>query len=81
MPYCWYSYGEVHLCASILFNADKQRRPKAKWSMIAKMLDITTCVSDHINQDIFLTFQTGGCLLLHESSAECRAFCTTSIQQ
>ena len=27
-------------------------------------------LSDHIKQDIFLAFQTGGCLLLHESSAE-----------
>ena len=25
---------------------------------------------DHIKQDIFLAFQTGSCLLLHESSAE-----------
>ena len=25
---------------------------------------------DHIKQGIFLAFQTGGCLLLHESSAE-----------
>ena len=32
-------------------------------------------LSDHIIQDIFLAFQTGGCLLLHESSAEsCRSF-------
>ena len=32
-------------------------------------------LSDHIKQDMFLTFQTGGCLLLHESSAEsCRSF-------
>ena len=27
-------------------------------------------LSDHIKQDIFLAFQSGGCLLLHESSAE-----------
>ena len=26
--------------------------------------------NDHIKQDIVLAFQTGGCLLLHESSAE-----------
>ena len=26
--------------------------------------------SDYIKQDIFLAFQTGGCLLLHESSTE-----------
>ena len=30
-------------------------------------------LSNHIKQDIFLAFQTGGCLLLHESSAE--SFC------
>ena len=31
---------------------------------------------DHVKQDIFLAFQTGGCLLLHESSAEssCMSF-------
>ena len=28
----------------------------------------------HIKQDIFLAFQTGGCLLLHEGSAESRSF-------
>ena len=42
-------------------------------------------LSDHIKQYIFLCvffFQTGGCLLLHESSAESSgAFCTTFIQQ
>ena len=27
-------------------------------------------LSDQIKQDLFLAFQTGGCLLLHESSAE-----------
>ena len=27
-------------------------------------------LSDHIKQDIFLAFQTGGCLLLDESIAE-----------
>ena len=27
-------------------------------------------LSEHIKQDIFWAFQTGGCLLLHESSAE-----------
>ena len=33
-------------------------------------------LSDHIKQDIFLAFQTGGCLLLYESSAEssCMSF-------
>ena len=33
-------------------------------------------LSNHIKQDIFLAFHTGGCLLLHESSAEssCRSF-------
>ena len=32
--------------------------------------------SDHIKQDLFWGFQTGGCLLLHESSAEssCMSF-------
>ena len=33
-------------------------------------------LSDHIQQDIFWTFQTGGCLLLHESSEDslCMSF-------
>ena len=31
---------------------------------------VKTVLSNHIKQDIFLAFQTGGCLLLHESSAE-----------
>ena len=33
-------------------------------------------LSDHIKQDIFLAFQIGGCLFVHESSAEssCRSF-------
>ena len=37
---------------------------------------IKPVLSDHIQQDIFLAFQIGGCLLLHESSAEssCMSF-------
>ena len=31
-------------------------------------------LSNHIKQDIFFAFQTGDCLLLHESSAESRSF-------
>ena len=34
-------------------------------------------LSDHIKQDIFLSFHTGGCLLLHERSAKscsCRCY-------
>ena len=33
-------------------------------------------LSDHIQEDIFFTFQTVGCLLLHEGSAEssCMSF-------
>ena len=30
-------------------------------------------LSDHIKQDIFLAFQTDGCLLVHESSSESSA--------
>ena len=38
-------------------------------------LDVVKPVlSNHIKQDIFLAFQTCGCLLLHESSAESRSF-------
>ena len=32
-------------------------------------------LSNHTKQDIFLAFQTGGCLLLHESSAESSQTC------
>ena len=31
-------------------------------------------LSYHIKHDIFLAFQTGGCLMLHESSAESMSF-------
>ena len=31
---------------------------------------VKPALSDHIKQDIFLAFQAGGCILLHESSAE-----------
>ena len=40
---------------------------------------IKLVLSEHIKQDIFLAFQAGGCLLLHESSAE--SSCGTFIQQ
>ena len=35
-----------------------------------KQNDQRPVLSNHIKQDIFLALQTGGCLLLHESSAE-----------
>ena len=37
-----------------------------------KMCNITVklVLSDHMKQDIFLAFQTGGCLLMHKSIAE-----------
>ena len=34
---------------------------------------VNLVLSDHIQQDIFLAFHAGGCLLLHESSAESSA--------
>ena len=34
------------------------------------MNTVKPVLSDHIKQDVFLAFQTGDCLLLHESSAE-----------
>ena len=40
------------------------------------MLTVNTVkpvLSDHIKQEIFLAFQTDGCLLLHESKAESSA--------
>ena len=39
--------------------------------ILEKILNLVKPVlSDHIKQDIFLAFQTGDCLLLHESGAE-----------
>ena len=37
---------------------------------LAKTATVKPVLSDPIQQDIFLVFQTGGCFLLHESSAE-----------
>ena len=37
---------------------------------MGKITTVKPVLSDHIKQEIFLAFQTGGCLLLHESSAE-----------
>ena len=34
------------------------------------IITVKPVLSSHIKHDIFLAFQTGGCLLLHESSAE-----------
>ena len=50
------------------------------FTKIKNLLVIELCytvkpvLSNHINPDIFLAFQTGGCLLLHESSAESMSF-------
>ena len=40
------------------------------------VVQVKPVLSDHIKQEIFLAFQTGGCLLLYESSAEssCMSF-------
>ena len=36
--------------------------------MLYKCYTVKSVLSDHIKQDILLAFQTGGCLLPHESS-------------
>ena len=52
-----------------------------KDSFLARRLNyIQTCVKRPYKTDIFLAFQTGGCLLLHESSVESSCY-TTIIQQ
>ena len=43
-------------------------------SSLIKVGTVKPALSDHIKQDIFLAFQTGGCLLLHESSSEAHSF-------
>ena len=48
-----------------------------RWRKVSfKSYTVKPVLSDHIKQDIFLDFQTGGCLLLHENGAEsyCRSF-------
>ena len=45
--------------------------------MVGPMLDSHTVkpvLSNHMKQDLFLTFQADGCLLLDESSAESSCF-------
>ena len=38
------------------------------------MNTVKPVLSDHIKQDMCLAFQTGGLLLLHESSADCAVY-------
>ena len=63
-------------------SEDGWRQESLKWMHADSMVDaaaIRICtksntvkplLSDHIKHDIFLAFQTGGCILLNESSAE-----------
>ena len=54
----------------------RQHRTWAELPLFASLiLTVKPVLSDHIQQDIFLFcfFQTGGCLLLQESSAEAHA--------
>ena len=54
----------------------------SKFEMTEPQSTMKAVLSNHIKQDTFFTFQTGGCLLLHESSVESSgAFCTTFVQQ
>ena len=45
-------------------------------AFIIDTITVQPVLSDHIKHCIFSAFQTGGCLLLHESSAEssCMSF-------
>ena len=49
-------------------------RCTAAW--LCRCYTVKPVFSEHIKQDIFLAFQTGGCLLQHERSAEstCMSF-------
>ena len=50
-------------------------------SIISLASAVKPVISDRIKQDIFLAFQTGNCLLLHESSAESSALLSFSNKQ
>ena len=52
-----------------------QVTPDGQYIDVAGKHTVQTVLSDHIKQDIFLAFQTGGCLLLNESSAVDRKIC------
>ena len=60
--------------AAIIYDSCGEDLSTASLTQVGEFLYSQTC--DHIRQDIFLAFQTGGCLLLHESCAEssCRSF-------
>ena len=44
--------------------------PEDRFSHDLAHIIVKPVFSNHIKQDIFLAYQTGGCLLLHESSAQ-----------
>ena len=48
-------------------------------ALVEVLYTVKPVLSDHIKQDMFLAFLTGGCLLLHENFQ--KAFCATIIQQ
>ena len=51
-------------------------------SLQSKFLIVKPVLSDHIKQDIFLAFQTGGyCCIIVVQKAPVEAFCATFIQQ
>ena len=57
-------------CKSLYFISRKQNRNRLASATTAYEVSIVKPVlSDHIKRDIFLAFQTGGCLPLHDSSA------------
>ena len=41
-----------------------------QYELVFSLSTVKPVLSDHLQQDIVLAFQTGGCLLLHEGSAE-----------
>ena len=51
---------------------------KAKLTHLLVYGTVKPVLSDHIKQDIFLAFQTGGCLLLYESSSSALLYSAVS---
>ena len=70
--------GEPAFCIS---KQQRQYQPSHRHNLLSNFVvyllnTVKPSLSDHIKQYIFLAFQTGDCLLLHESSAEssCMSF-------
>ena len=75
---CMYSLEVLHKCRSVVKCFPNVMLRLSTLNLLPKplkcMIYSQTCVKGPYKQDIFMAFQTGSCLLLHESSAESRSF-------